>query len=201
MKPLARGSLAGVGFLVSAFLLLPGCDTAPSTARGYRERPGGDGAKGESPGGGNAKATENYWLDCADRITDHQKELNEIWVRDLRPEKVASVYRRTAQRLRDVPVNEVDKEVVNHINNVIRGYEEIAEGLENEGLAVLRDEFIPSKGVLGLGLVKLGAERETTGARHRIRAKYDAVREKLEVSERTTIDEMRRRHNLELRPF
>lgn len=170
-----------------------------------------------TPSAEMGKRTQAYWDQCSEVNKQFVTDKGELWFKNFRPAAVGATCRDAAKRLREIDNKGVDPEVIDHVNRVIRGFEQMGAIAETKGrqsqwqdtgaiiALVILEKIRASKGVgavadggrmpIGLGIL---AGREATREGE---AEVISIANKLIDSEERVIKHVRKTYGIELRPW
>lgn len=163
-------------------------------------------ALADSPKPVSAEATRFFWEAGRKAKGEFADAYGKIRFPALRPGKVASLARAAAEQLRELDKEGVDTDVIDHVNNVIRYYENLATNASKQGnkeavqmaLKSYTDYLReggdapppPVPADLGLSVLKLLNDNEPAKAVQRLQA-----------DEANLLKTLRKRYDIELNPW
>ena len=162
------------------------------------------------------QTTERYWKDCIAINNEFIARKSDIWFKQFRPGAIESACKDAAQRLRDLDTRDVERDVVDHVNRVIRGYETIGaiarvkgrESLLRDGGDILKFIYSVSKNAnpgavadggwmeMGVGLFSGGRQATSEGQQQ-----TSGLASELMTSEEAVIRVIRQKYEIELQPW
>src|SRR5437588_2963841 len=112
---------------VFMLLTLAGCnDSGSSKHSGESPNPPNPLAASQGPSSSEmGKKTETYWNKCIEVNKEFVTGNAEVWFKEFRPAAVGGTCRGAARGLRELDNSGVDPEVIDHVNRVIRAFEQI----------------------------------------------------------------------------
>ncbi len=170
----------------------------------------------KAPAGEMGKKTEAYWNKCIDVNKQFVTEKGDVWFKEFRPKAVGTTCREAAKRLREIDNAGVDPEVIDHVNRVIRGFEQMGAIAETKGKESLwRDTaaaigfvikvarrrnpgLVADGGSLAMGI---GASEKGGKATQEGQAETIDIANKLMESEEQAIRHVRKSYGIELKPW
>jgi hypothetical protein len=168
------------------------------------------------PSAHKGKLTLAYWDRCIEVNTQFVADKGEVWFKEFRPSAVGGTCREAAKQLREIDNAGIDPEVIDHVNRVIRGFEQMGAIAETKGKESLwRDTaatvgfiikvargthvgVVADGGSLAMGI---GGSDQGSAASRDGQAQTAAVAGKLIDSEEQTIRHVRKTYGIELRPW
>jgi thiaminase len=160
---------------------------------------------GADEGKGSAEATRFYWEAGRKVKAEFAEAYGKFRFPALRARKVAELARKAAEQLRDLDREEVDPEAVDHVNNVIRYYENLALNANKQGNKEAVQTAIraytdylkdtnqtppPAPADLSMSVVKLLTDNEPARAV-----------QKLQADEQALLQKLRKKYGIELNPW
>ena len=190
----------------------PSADSAKPSQSTPRSRRGT-----ESGSTAMRKNTESYWNKCIDVNDAFVVDKGDVWFKEFRPAIVGKTCRDAAKRLREIDNSGTDPEVIDHVNRVIRGYEQMGAIAETKGKESLwRDATaavafvikvaratrppgaVADAGSLAMGI---GASEQGGKATREGQAQTIGIANKLMESEEEAIRHVRKTYSIELKPW
>lgn len=140
----------------------------------------------------------------------------DVWFKEFRPTNVGTTCRDAAKRLREIDNVGVDPEVIDHVNRVIRGFEQMGAIAETKGKESLWRDTAPAIGfvikiarganpgavadggslAMGIGASKQGGKATKEG-----QAETIGIANKLMESEEQAIRHVRKTYQIELKAW
>ncbi len=161
-------------------------------------------------------STKNYWDRCVDINQRFVANKSEIWFKEFRPSAVEAACREAATKLRELDTSNVDRQVVDHVNRAIRGYETIGaiakvkgqESLLRDAADTLKFIYAVSKssharayadgGWIEMGLGLFGRGRKATASGQE---QTSTIASSIIESEEAVIKAIREKYGVELKPW
>jgi len=166
-------------------------------------------------------ATEAFWNKCIGVNNRFIAGKAELWFKEFRPSAVASTCRDAAKGLRALNNADVDSDVIDHVNRVVRGFEKIgaiaevkgreslwADAMEGVGFVVKtssRSKLLGSvagavadSGSIAIGIAHSDSAKKATSAGQR---QTMGVAQELIDSEERVIKNVRDKYGMELKPW
>jgi hypothetical protein len=162
------------------------------------------------------KKTEAYWNKCGDVHKQFVRDMADIPYKEFRPKAVGTTCRDAAKGLRGIDNAGVDPEVIDHINRVIRGIEQIGAIAETKGKESLWRDTAAAIGFVikvargscpgivadgGSLLIGIGASEEGGKATREGQAETIGIANRLAESEEQAIRHVRKTYRIELKPW
>lgn len=106
----------------------------------------------------SGRRTEAYWNQCIQINEQFISSKQELWFKSMRPDAIGKTLREAARQLRLLDQSNVDAMVIDHVNAVMRGYEDMAGIIEKEGARAIWDDVA----TVGLFLLEIAVTRKQT---------------------------------------
>lgn len=203
---------------IFTLLILASCnDSGSSKPSGGSSIPPNPSAASKSPSSSEmGKKSEAYWNRCIEVNKEFVTDKGEVWVKEFRPATVGSTCRDAAKRLRELHSSGVDPEMIDHVNRVIRGFEQIGAIAETKGKESLWRDATAALGFIikvamrshngavadgGSLAMGIGASEQGGKGTREGQAETISIANKLMDSEEQVIRHVRKTHGVELEPW
>lgn len=164
------------------------------------------------------RKTAAFWEKCIEVNKLYVTDKSDVWFKEFRPATVGSTCRDAAQRMRAIDNSGVDHEVIDHVNRVIRGYEQIGAIAEVKGKESLWRDAAATMGFIinicrrldvsagitvdgGSVAIGIGASEQGGKATSEGQTQALGIANKLIDSEERVIRHVRKTYQIELKPW